>query len=84
MAIQIGRQAFLTFSAEPHDRLGGAFTSRSGSAFAAPFWIVGALVDGDARIAFWLVALTIGYCRTVRDLLRPLAEESEPRRVEDR
>ncbi|HMX71109.1 MAG TPA: low temperature requirement protein A [Solirubrobacterales bacterium] len=63
VAIQIGRQAFLTFSAEPHTiaRARGLHIL-IWFCFAAPFWIVGALVDGDARIAFWLVALTIDYC----------------------
>jgi low temperature requirement protein LtrA len=61
--IQLFRQSFLTFSAA-----GPGSVERSRSAhiltwfcFAAPFWIGGALAEGDTRIALWLVALGIDY-----------------------
>ncbi len=61
--IQLFRQSFLTFSAAEPGTL-----ERSRAAhiltwfcFAAPFWIVGALTEGDTRIVLWLVALAIDY-----------------------
>ncbi|MCB0859722.1 MAG: low temperature requirement protein A [Solirubrobacterales bacterium] len=60
--IQIGRQSFLTFTAEP-----GTIARARGLhiltwfCFAAPFWIGGALAEGDTRIYIWLFALLIDY-----------------------
>jgi low temperature requirement protein LtrA len=63
VAIQVGRHAFLTFvSARP-----GTIERERAAAIlfwfcmAAPFWIVGALVENEARAALWLVALVIDY-----------------------
>jgi low temperature requirement protein LtrA len=63
VAIQVGRHAFLTFaSARPgtieRERAADILIWLSG---AGVFWIGGALVEGDARIALWLVALGIDY-----------------------
>lgn len=61
--IQLFRQGFLTFGAA-----GAGTLERGRSAhiltwfcFSAPFWIGGALVEGDARIYIWLIALAIEY-----------------------
>lgn len=63
MFIQLFRQSFLAFSAAEPGTL-----ERSRAAhiltwfcFAAPFWIGGALAEGDTRIALWLIALGIEY-----------------------
>ena len=60
--IQVGRQSFLTFTAEP-----GTVARARGLhifnwfCFSAIFWIGGALVEGDAQIWIWLIALFIDY-----------------------
>ncbi len=63
VAIQVGRHAFLTFVSA---RAGTIERERAADiliwfAAAAVFWIWGALVEGDARTALWLVALAIDY-----------------------
>lgn len=63
VAIQVGRHAFLTFAAcgpNTVERL------RAGRiliwlAAAGAFWIAGALAEGEARTALWLVALAIDW-----------------------
>jgi low temperature requirement protein LtrA len=63
VAIQVGRHLFLTFvAAEPgtieRERAGRILTW---FVAAGVLWIAGALVDGPARIALWLVALALDY-----------------------
>jgi low temperature requirement protein LtrA len=63
VAIQVGRHLFLTFvAAEPgtveRERAGRILTW---FVVAGVLWIAGALVDGPARIALWLVALALDY-----------------------
>src|ERR671926_1467123 len=63
VAIQVGRHSFLTFAAaEPRtierERAGRILTW---FVVAGVLWIAGALVDGPARVAFWLVALALDY-----------------------
>jgi len=63
VAIQIGRTAFLTFVGS---KRGSADRSRDSRiliwfCFSAPFWIAGALVEGEARAALWLLALGLDY-----------------------
>jgi low temperature requirement protein LtrA len=60
--IQVGRQSFLTFSAAP-DTIARArgLHILHWFCFAAPFWIIGALFDGDTRILIWLIALVVDY-----------------------
>jgi low temperature requirement protein LtrA len=63
LAIQVGRHAFLTFAAadrgEPERERAGAILAWF--IFAGVFWVAGALADGGARTALWLVALAIDY-----------------------
>src|SRR5680860_553325 len=59
VAIQIGRHTFLTFAAArprtiERERAGRILTW---FVLAGVFWISGALVDGSARVALWVVAL---------------------------
>ncbi len=63
VAIQVGRHAFLTFvSARP----GTIERERAADILiwffaAGVFWIAGALVEDEARVSLWLVALVIDY-----------------------
>src|SRR3954454_1708433 len=61
LAIQIGRHTFLTFAAadrgEPERERAGAILTWF--VFAGVFWVAGALADGSARTALWLVALAV-------------------------
>ena len=63
LAIQVGRHAFLTFvAAEPHSiERSRAARILAWFAFAAPFWIAGAVAEGPARTVLWLVALAVDY-----------------------
>src|SRR4029453_19294589 len=45
---------------------------------AGVFWIVGALVDGDARVAVWIVALAIDYLGPVALYRIPGTPQLEP------
>ena len=63
VAIQVGRHLFLTFVAAQR---GTAERERAGRILAwfvaaGVLWIAGALVDGPARVALWLLALGIDY-----------------------
>jgi low temperature requirement protein LtrA len=63
VAIQVGRHTFLTFaSARPRtiERERSADILIWLSA-AGVFWMVGAFLDGDGRVAVWIVALAIDY-----------------------
>ncbi len=64
VGMQIGRHTFMTFAAArprtiERERAGRILTW---FALAGVFWISGALVDGSARVALWVVALTVDYC----------------------
>lgn len=60
--IQVFRQSFLTFTAEP-----GTIARSRGLhillwfCFSGIFWILGALAEGDARLFIWLFALVIDF-----------------------
>jgi low temperature requirement protein LtrA len=63
VAIQVGRHVFLTFFAADRGTIERERSGRILAWFVAAgvFWISGALVEGPARIALWLVALGIDY-----------------------
>src|SRR4051795_1000653 len=63
LAIQVGRHVFLTFAAAGPGTLERERAGRILVWFVAAgvFWIAGALADGSARTALWLVALAIDY-----------------------
>jgi low temperature requirement protein LtrA len=63
LAIQVGRHTFLTFAAASRGTLERARAARILVWFIAAgvFWVAGALADGPARTALWLVALAIDY-----------------------
>jgi len=63
VAIQVGRHFFMTFvTAEPGtNERNRAAHILTWFCFGAIFWIAGALVEGDARIVLWLIALSIDY-----------------------
>ena len=67
VAIQVGRHVFLTFVAAG---AGSIERERAGQILvwfvaAGVFWIAGALAEGEARTALWLVALVIDYSAPV-------------------
>jgi len=61
--IQVGRHAFMTFVAADS----GSYERNRAAhiltwfCLGAIFWIAGALVEGDARIALWIIALACDY-----------------------
>jgi len=63
LAIQVGRHMFLTFVAADGGTLERERAGRILAWFAAAgvFWVAGAVADGSARTALWLVALAIDY-----------------------
>jgi low temperature requirement protein LtrA len=62
-AIQVGRHAFLTFGSAERGTLERERAGRilAWLATAGAVWVAGALADGSARTALWLVALAIDY-----------------------
>jgi low temperature requirement protein LtrA len=67
VAIQVGRHAFLTFASA---RPGKIERERAADILiwffvAGVFWIAGALVEDEARVSLWLVALVIDYLAPV-------------------
>jgi len=67
VAIQVGRQAFLTFVAGTAGTVERTRATRILIWFVAAgvFWIAGALADGTARTLLWLLALAIDYAGPV-------------------
>ena len=63
VAIQVGRHVFLTFYAAEAGTIERERATHILVWFAAAgvFWISGALVEGPARVALWLVALALDY-----------------------
>ena len=63
VAIQVGRHTFLTFAAAEPGTIERERAGRILTWFVAAgvLWIAGALVDGPARVAFWLAALALDY-----------------------
>jgi len=63
LAIQVGRHTFLTFVAAGPGTLERERAGRilAWFVFAGVFWVAGAIADGPARTALWLVALAIDY-----------------------
>jgi low temperature requirement protein LtrA len=63
VAIQVGRHTFLTFVAAERGTIERERAARILTWFvvAGVLWIAGALADGSARTALWLVALTLDY-----------------------
>ena len=63
VAIQVGRQTFLTFYAATRGSLERARAARILIWFcvSGTLWIAGALADGPARTALWVTALLIDY-----------------------
>jgi low temperature requirement protein LtrA len=46
--------------------------------FVAPFWVAGALVEGDSRIFFWLIALAIDYAGPFAIYFVPWLKKLDP------
>ncbi len=63
VAIQVGRSAFLAYGAADRGTIERDRAERILFWFVASgvLWIAGALVDGPARVAIWLVALAVDY-----------------------
>src|SRR4051794_12771294 len=63
LAIQVGRHVFLTFGAAGPATLERERAGRILTWFVAAgvFWVAGAVADGEARTALWLIALAIDY-----------------------
>jgi low temperature requirement protein LtrA len=63
VTIQVGRHTFLTFAAAEPGTIERERAGRILTWFVAAgvLWIAGALVDGPARVAFWLAALALDY-----------------------
>src|SRR3954452_20219745 len=63
LAIHVGRHVFLTFGAAgpatPHGERAGRILTWFVA--AGVFWVAGAVADGEARTALWLIALAIDY-----------------------
>jgi low temperature requirement protein LtrA len=62
VGIQSFRNAFIVLATNPDDPLYRPFQRILGwTLLVAPLWLLGALLDGDARIAAWVVALVMDY-----------------------
>src|SRR5690349_15046086 len=63
LAVQLGRHAFLTWAAAGPGTIERERAGRILAWFAAAgiFWVAGAIADGTARTALWLVALALDY-----------------------
>jgi low temperature requirement protein LtrA len=63
VAIQVGRHLFLTFAAAGPGTIERERAGRILAWFVAAgvLWIAGALVEGEARVALWLMALALDY-----------------------
>lgn len=62
-AMQVGKTVFLWISTPPHRTLArmNAVRITAWLSLSAIFWIAGGLAEGQSRLAFWAVALTIEY-----------------------
>ena len=64
--IQLVRNLFVVVACERDDPLRPALQRvLAWSLWVAPLWIIGALLEGDARIAIWIVALVADYAGPV-------------------
>ena len=64
--IQLVRNVFVVVACERDDPLRPALQRvLAWSLWVAPLWIIGALLEGDARIAIWIVALVADYAGPV-------------------
>lgn len=63
LALQIGRHLFLTFASGSRGTVERFRAGRILTWFivSGVFWLAGALAEGEARIALWLIALAIDY-----------------------
>ncbi|ABE38992.1 low temperature requirement A [Rhodopseudomonas palustris BisB5] len=62
VAMQVGRSAFATFTTPKSDPLRlNLARILAWLSVSAVFWIAGGLLDGNIRIALWLIALAIEY-----------------------
>ena len=62
LSIQIGRTLFMLWSVRGHASLTLNFRRiLAWLCLAGGFWVLGGLVDGEARLAIWIVALIIEY-----------------------
>jgi low temperature requirement protein LtrA len=63
VAIQVGRHLFLTFAAAERGTIERERAGRILTWFvvAGVLWIAGALVEGEARIVLWMLALALDY-----------------------
>jgi low temperature requirement protein LtrA len=62
IGIQLGRNAFMVLAAGRSDPLHAPLVRiLVWSAWVSMIWLAGALVEGDARVAIWIVALTLDY-----------------------
>jgi low temperature requirement protein LtrA len=62
VAMQVGRSLFSSFSLNRHGQTGEARTSLQQAiwfALSGTLWIAGALVEADARINLWVLALVV-------------------------
>ncbi len=80
VAIQVGRQGFLTFGAA---EAGTVERARSATiltwfAFGGLFWIAGGFADGTRRDLLWILALAIDYTAPLHTFWVPWGPRSSP------
>ena len=62
VALQVGRNCFNVAVTERDSEFGPSFRRLlAWSVASAPLWIAGGLLDGDARVVVWVVALAMDY-----------------------
>jgi low temperature requirement protein LtrA len=62
VALQVGRNLFNVAVTERGSEYGPSFRRLlAWSVASAPLWIAGGLLEGDARVVLWIVALTMDY-----------------------
>ena len=73
VAMQVGRSAFATFSTPRTEPLRlNFFRIMSWLVVSGVFWIAGGVLDGQAQIALWLIALAIEYTGPITGFYVPL------------